>query len=104
VAITEILNGSSGKRDIAYAVCSVLLCVLAPLGWIILRLVANDDRAEDEVTGPQLRDAVDNKYKRQRLVDTDVDTVKLFADQISSSMMRINLQSSRCRGVAYPAA
>ena len=35
--------------------------------------------------------AVDNKYKRQRLVDTDVDTVKLFADQISSSMMRINL-------------
>ena len=32
--------------------------------------------------------AVDNKYKRQRLVDTDVDTVKLFADQISSSMMR----------------
>ncbi len=35
--------------------------------------------------------AVDNKYKRQRLVDSDVDTVKLFADQISSSMMRINL-------------
>lgn len=35
--------------------------------------------------------AVDNKYKRQRLVDTDVDTVKLFADQISSSIMRINL-------------
>ncbi len=35
--------------------------------------------------------AVDNKYKRQKLSDTDVDTVKLFADQISSSMMRINL-------------
>lgn len=35
--------------------------------------------------------AVDNKYKRQRLLDTDVDTVKLFADQISSSLMRINL-------------
>ena len=58
MAITEILSGSSGKRDIAYAVCGVLLGVLAPLGWIILRLVANDDRAEDEVTGPQLRDAV----------------------------------------------
>ena len=35
--------------------------------------------------------AVDNKYKRGKLTDTDVDTVKLFADQISSSMMRINL-------------
>lgn len=34
---------------------------------------------------------VDNKYKRKKLLDTDVDTVKLFADQISSSMMRINL-------------
>jgi len=39
VAITEILSGSSGKRDIAYAVCGVLLGVLAPLGWIILRLI-----------------------------------------------------------------
>lgn len=35
--------------------------------------------------------ALDNKFKRQKLTDTDVDTVKLFADQISSSMMRINL-------------
>jgi methyl-accepting chemotaxis protein len=35
--------------------------------------------------------AVDNKLKRQKLSDTDVDTIKLFADQISSSMMRINL-------------
>ncbi len=35
--------------------------------------------------------AVDNKFKRHKLSDTDVDTVKLFADQISSSMMRINL-------------
>jgi methyl-accepting chemotaxis protein len=35
--------------------------------------------------------AVDNKYKKVKLSDTDVDTVKLFADQISSSMMRINL-------------
>lgn len=34
---------------------------------------------------------IDNKYKRKKLLDTDVDTVKLFADQISSSMMRINL-------------
>jgi methyl-accepting chemotaxis protein len=35
--------------------------------------------------------AVDNKFKRHKLTDTDVDTVKLFADQVSSSMMRINL-------------
>jgi methyl-accepting chemotaxis protein len=35
--------------------------------------------------------AVDNKYKRGKLSDTDMDTVKLFADQVSSSMMRINL-------------
>lgn len=35
--------------------------------------------------------AVDNKYRRGKLTDTDVDTVKLFADQVSSSMMRINL-------------
>lgn len=35
--------------------------------------------------------AIDNKYKRHKLTDTDVDTVKLFADQVSSSMMRINL-------------
>lgn len=35
--------------------------------------------------------AVDNKYRRIKLTDTDVDTVKLFADQISSSLMRINL-------------
>ena len=34
---------------------------------------------------------IDNKQKRQKLSDTDVDTVKLFADQISSSIMRINL-------------
>ncbi len=35
--------------------------------------------------------AADNKFKRHKLVDTDLDTVKLFADQISSSLMRINL-------------
>jgi len=35
--------------------------------------------------------AVDNKFKRHKLSDTDVDTVKLFADQVSSSLMRINL-------------
>ncbi len=35
--------------------------------------------------------AVDNKYKHRKLSDTDVDTVKLFSDQVSSSMMRINL-------------
>jgi len=39
VSINEILNGSSGKRDIAYAICGMLLGVMAPIGWIILRLI-----------------------------------------------------------------
>jgi methyl-accepting chemotaxis protein len=38
VSINEILTGSGGKRDIAYAVCGMLLGVAAPIGWIILRL------------------------------------------------------------------
>ncbi len=39
MAVTEILNGSTGKRDVAYAACGMLLGVMAPLGWIILRLM-----------------------------------------------------------------
>jgi len=35
--------------------------------------------------------AIDYKYQRRRLEETDVDTVKLFVDQISSSLTRINL-------------
>lgn len=35
--------------------------------------------------------AVDNKYKHRQMDDTDVDTVKLFADQVSASLTRINL-------------
>ncbi len=35
--------------------------------------------------------AVDNKYKHRKLDDTDVDTVKLFADQVSASLTKINL-------------
>lgn len=35
--------------------------------------------------------AVDNKYKHRTLDDTDVDTVKLFADQVSASLTKINL-------------
>lgn len=34
---------------------------------------------------------VDKKYQRVPLVDTDVDTVKLFADQVASSLARIHL-------------
>ncbi len=34
---------------------------------------------------------IDNKYSRRKLNDTDVDTVKLFADQAASSINRINL-------------
>jgi methyl-accepting chemotaxis protein len=34
---------------------------------------------------------VDNKYKHHPLSDTDVDTVKLFADQVSASLTKINL-------------
>jgi methyl-accepting chemotaxis protein len=35
--------------------------------------------------------AVDQKVKRKRLNDTDVDTVKLFADQMSAALTKINL-------------
>jgi methyl-accepting chemotaxis protein len=34
---------------------------------------------------------VDNKLKRKALDDTDVDTVKLFADQVSSALIKIDL-------------
>jgi methyl-accepting chemotaxis protein len=34
---------------------------------------------------------VDNKLKRKELDDTDVDTVKLFADQVSSALIKIDL-------------
>jgi methyl-accepting chemotaxis protein len=42
----------------------------------------------DEVVGLF---GVDNKVKRKELDETDVDTVKLFADQVSSALTRINL-------------
>jgi len=44
--------------------------------------------ARDEVVGLF---GVDNKVKRKELDDTDVDTVKLFADQVSSALTKINL-------------
>ena len=34
---------------------------------------------------------VDNKLRRQALTDTDVDTIKLFAVQVSASMIKLNL-------------
>ena len=42
----------------------------------------------DEVVGLF---GVDNKIKRKALDDTDVDTVKLFADQVSSTLTKIEL-------------
>ncbi len=42
----------------------------------------------DEVVGLF---GVDNKLKKKGLDDTDVDTVKLFADQVASSLNKINL-------------
>ncbi|PLX85147.1 MAG: chemotaxis protein [Desulfuromonas sp.] len=42
----------------------------------------------DEVVGVF---GVDNKVKRKELDDTDVDTVKLFADQVASTLTKINL-------------
>ena len=42
----------------------------------------------DEVVGLF---GVDNKVKRKSLDDTDVDTVKLFADQVSSALTKISL-------------
>jgi methyl-accepting chemotaxis protein len=43
---------------------------------------------QDEVTGLI---AVDNKVKRKRMDETDVDTVKLFADQVSATLTKISL-------------
>jgi methyl-accepting chemotaxis protein len=42
----------------------------------------------DEVAGIL---AVDNKVKRKLLDDTDIDTVKLFADQVASTLNKLNL-------------
>lgn len=42
----------------------------------------------DEVAGIF---AVDNKVKRKELDDTDIDTVKLFADQVASTLNKLNL-------------
>lgn len=42
----------------------------------------------DEVVGLL---GVDNKVRGKDLLDTDVDTVKLFADQVSSALTKINL-------------
>ena len=39
MSINEIFSGSSDKREIAYTAGGVLLGVMAPLGWIILRLM-----------------------------------------------------------------
>jgi hypothetical protein len=33
------MNGRSGKRDAAYAACGMLLGVMVPIGWILLRLI-----------------------------------------------------------------
>ncbi len=43
---------------------------------------------KDEVVGLF---GIDNKEKHKRLDDTDVDTVKLFADQVASALTKINL-------------
>jgi methyl-accepting chemotaxis protein len=43
---------------------------------------------KDEVIGMF---GVDNKVKRKTLDETDVDTIKLFADQVSSNLTKINL-------------
>ena len=39
MSINQILTGSSGKRDVAYAIGGMFLGVMAPLGWICLRLM-----------------------------------------------------------------
>ncbi len=44
----------------------------------------------DEVAGLL---AIDNKFKKKALDDTDVDTIKLFSDQLSSALTKINLLS-----------
>ena len=39
MAVTEIFNGGRGRRDIIYAACGIVLGCMAPIGWILLRLM-----------------------------------------------------------------
>jgi hypothetical protein len=60
VKLTEVLYSRIGDRDVAYAAGGVLLVFMAPIGWIILRLVlfwevdrSLFDQVFQEITGTE---------------------------------------------------
>ena len=61
--LTEILNGRSGKRDVAYAACGMLLGVMAPIGWIILRLILFWDDSQS-LAGQVMQDITGTEQSR----------------------------------------
>ena len=63
VALTEPLNGRSGKRDIAYAACGMLLGVMAPIGWMILRLILFWDDSQS-LSGQLIQDITGTEQSR----------------------------------------
>jgi len=63
VEITEILNGRSGKRDVAYAACGMLLGVMAPIGWIVLRLILFWDDSQS-LAGQVMQDIMGTEQSR----------------------------------------
>ena len=63
VELTDILNGRSGKRDVAYAACGMLLGVMAPIGWIILRLLLFWDDSQS-LAGQVMQDIMGTEQSR----------------------------------------
>jgi len=63
VEVAEILNGRSGKRDVAYAACGMLLGVMAPIGWIILRLILFWDDSQS-LAGQVMQDIMGTEQSR----------------------------------------
>lgn len=61
--VAEILNGRSGKRDVAYAACGMLLGVMAPIGWIILRLILFWDDSQS-LAGQVMQDIMGTEQSR----------------------------------------
>ncbi|HKJ28850.1 MAG TPA: hypothetical protein VKA22_01460, partial [Desulfuromonadales bacterium] len=63
VEVTEILTGRGGKRDVAYAACGMLLGVMAPIGWIILRLILFWDDSQS-LSGQVMQDIIGTEQSR----------------------------------------
>ena len=63
MALSELLNGRSGKRDVAYAACGMLLGVMAPIGWMILRLILFRDDSQS-LSGQVMQDILGTEQSR----------------------------------------